>query len=360
VGGAWSIERVSFLGDAVSLSFHDARAGEGAHGVGVLYAALYLGHFGAKLRRSFDLGATWEECAAPAFPPLPEGETSTLPDGQPWPWRVEQLWSLEGGAAPGELWCGSIGGGLFRSRDRGQSWSLNEGLWHHPQRKEWFGGGAELPGIHSLCVHPRQPRSLAVAVSCGGVWQSDDDGHTWRVTSHGMFAAFMPPERKFDPVIQDVHQMVRCEGEPNRLWAQHHNGVFRSDDGGHQWTEIPNVLPSVFGFGVAVHPQKPDTAWLVPAAVDMNRTPVNAAVVVARTRDAGRTWDVLRDGLPQEHAYDLTLRHGLDVAEDGQTLAFGSTTGSLWLSDDEGEHWQCLSTHLPPIYAVRFADSATA
>src|SRR5437867_223412 len=176
--GAWSIERVSFLGDAVSLAFHDARDG-------ALYAALGLGHFGVKLRRSGDLGVTWEEIAAPSFPPHPEGGTDSLPDGRPWPWRVEQIWALEAGA-PGELWCGTIGGGLFRSRDRGASWDLVRGLWDHPQRKQWFGGGADLPGIHSVEVHPKDPRSLAVGISCGGVWQSKDGGDSWEVSSAGM------------------------------------------------------------------------------------------------------------------------------------------------------------------------------
>ena len=62
-------------------------------------------------------------------------------------------------------------------------------------------------------------------------------------------------------------------------------------------------------------------------------------------------------GLPQENAYDLIYRHGLDVTADGKTLAMGSTTGSLWLSGDAGESWRALAEHLPPVFAVRFADA---
>ena len=113
---------------------------------------------------------------------------------------------------------------------------------------------------------------------------------------------------------------------------------------------------SSFGFGVAVHPTDPDTAWFVPAIADRNRIPVDGQLVVTRTRDGGETFDVLREGLPQEHAYDLVFRHALEVAADGTTLAFGSTTGSLWISDDQGDTWQTLSRHLPPIYCVRFED----
>jgi len=343
----WKIERVSFLGDAVSLSLLDPRDG-------MLYAALGLGHFGVKLRRSGDLGKTWEEVAAPSFPKQPEGQVETYADGRPWPWRVEQIWALETGAS-GELWCGTIGGGLFRSRDKGASWQLARGLWDHPKRKEWFGGGADHPGIHSICRHPTDEQRITIAVSCGGIWHSTDNGETWEVECKGMFAAFMPPERREDPSIQDPHRVVACKANPDRLWTQHHNGVFRSDDGGRSWREIPNVKPSVFGFAVAVDPNDGDTAWLVPAVKDETRVPVDGKVVVARTRDGGESWDVLDRGLPQEHAYDIAFRHGLDVDASGKRLALGSSTGSFWISEDAGDSWTCISTHLPQIYAVRFA-----
>jgi photosystem II stability/assembly factor-like uncharacterized protein len=345
--GGWKIDGVSFLGDSVSLALYDARDG-------ALYAGLGLGHYGVKLRRSRDLGQTWEELGAPAFPPQPEGVSETLPDGKPWPWRVEQIWALEAGGLPGELWCGTIGGGLFRSADAGMNWELNRPLWDHPKRKEWFGGGAEMPGIHSICVHPTDPKRVSVAVSCGGVWHTADGGVSWELAARGMFAEFMPPERREDEAIQDVHRIAQCAAQPERVWAQHHNGVFRSDDGGKSWSTIANVEPSVFGFAVAAHPSDADTAWLVPAVKDETRIPVSGQLVVARTRDAGKSWQVLRQGLPQEHAYDLTYRHGLDVDDSGQRLAFGSTTGSLFVSEDGGDSWTCVSTHLPPIYAVRF------
>jgi hypothetical protein len=152
-----------------------------------------------------------------------------------------------------------------------------------------------------------------------------------------------------------VHRLAQCRAAPECLWAQHHNGIFRSTDGAASWHEVKDVPPSVFGFAVAVHPEDPDTAWFVPAIKDERRIPVDGRVVVTRTRDGGQTFDVLRRGLPQEHAYDLTYRHALDVDRTGRALAFGSTTGSCWVSDDQGDHWQCLGEHLPPIYCVRFA-----
>jgi hypothetical protein len=117
---------------------------------------------------------------------------------------------------------------------------------------------------------------------------------------------------------------------------------------------VPGLGPSSFGFAVAVHPRDPDTAWFVPATSDEKRIPVEGRVVVTRTRDGGRTGEVLKNGLPQEHAYDLVYRHALDIDDTGNSLAFGSTTGSLWVSDNQGDSWQCVSSHLPPVYCVRF------
>jgi len=79
------------------------------------------------------------------------------------------------------------------------------------------------------------------------------------------------------------------------------------------------------------------------------------SVLPSRTRDGGDSFEVLRDGLPQKHIYDLVYRHGLDVDASGERLAMGSTTGGLWLGESRGDSWTCLSTHLPPVYCVRFA-----
>ena len=170
-----------------------------------------------------------------------------------------------------------------------------------------------------------------------------------------MHAAYMPPERREEPEIQDPHLVVQCPGNPDALWVQHHNGVFRSSNRAGQWHEITKIKPSNFGFAVAVHPAEPDTAWFVPAIKDECRVPVDGKVVVARTRDGGENFDVLTHGLPHQHAYDLVFRHAFDIDDSGDRLVMGSTTGSLWITEDGGDEWATISTHLPPIYQVRFA-----
>jgi hypothetical protein len=243
-------------------------------------------------------------------------------------------------------------GGLFKSEDGGDSWNLVRSLWDHPLREDWGPNGAEHPGIHSICVDPRDSKHVSIGVSTGGVWITRDSGKTWKITGKGMRAEYFPPEQMGDPNVQDVHCLVQC-GET--FWVQHHNGIFRSTDGAETWTEIKDVKPSVFGFAVAVHPKDPDSAWLVPSTKDEKRCPTDGRVVVNRTRDGGKTFQTLTQGLPQVHAYDLVYRHGLDIDETGNRLAFGSTTGSVWISEDGGDSWQTVSSNLPPVYAVRFA-----
>lgn len=346
----WSIAATSFLGDNVSLAMSDPRDG-------AWYAALDHGHFGVKLQRSEDEGKTWEEIAVPAYPEPPEGHEEKDWMGRVIPWKLIRIWALEPGGAdqPGFLWCGTLPGGLFYSKDRGATWEMCRSLWDDERRIKWSGGGADYAGLHSVCVDPRDSKRVTIAVSTGGVWQTADGGANWELLGNGLRAEYMPPEQANDPLHQDVHRLVQCPAAPERFWIQHHNGVFKSNDGAKTFEEITNVKPAVFGFSVAVHPKDPDTAWFIPAQKDEHRIPVEGKVVAARTRDGAKSFEVLRNGLPQDHAYDLTLRHALAIDRSGDRLAFGSTTGSLWVTENGGDAWQTVAEHLPPVYAVTFA-----
>ena len=342
--GGWKLGSPQFAGEPVTQVLADPHDG-------AWYAALRLGHFGVKVKRSMDRGVQWEEVAAPAFPEKPtEG---------PWkddatPWTVDVVWSLEAGA--GKLWAGCIPAGLFTSEDKGASWKLVESLWDRPERAGWFGGGYDHAGIDSIAFDTRDPQHVTLAISCGGVWQSRDGGATWANTSQGMEAPYMPPERKDDGNIQDVHRMDVCAAQPDVLWVQHHGGIYRSTDGGNKWEAIASPQPSGFGFAVVAHPTDPKRAWFAPAHSDQNRVPVDGQMVVTETRDGGKTFVAHSDGLPQRDAYHLVYRHGMACSRDGSMLAMGSTTGGLWVSEDAGKGWQCLSRDLPPIAVVRFAD----
>ena len=163
----WVIARAGFVGDNVTLTMHDPRNGD-------LIAALNHGHFGNKLHRSRDGGATWTEITAPKYPEKPADYKPQMPvEGTPVvDWSLKLVWALEPGGAdePGVIWCGTLPGGLFKSTDGGDSWALVRELWDDPRREQWFGGGADQPGIHSICVDPRDSRHVVIGVSCGGVY----------------------------------------------------------------------------------------------------------------------------------------------------------------------------------------------
>ena len=343
VKGAWDIADAHFLGAPVSSLLADSAGG--------VFAAPDLGHFGAKLWRRDPKSSAWRELAVPVFPPKPE-ETGE----DPHPWSLGKIWALEPGGVAGRLWAGTMPGGLFRSDDGGESWSLIEALWRMPERRQWTGvAGGEQPGIHSVLVDPRNPADIRIGVSTAGLWASADAGASWRLVNRGMYAEYMPPERREDPIAQDIHRLARCAAFPDIVWCQHHNGVFRSENAGADWREIMAIRPSKFGFAVAAHPNDPKTAWFVPAIKDEKRIPVDGKLVVARTSDGGESFEVLTKGLPQRHAYDLVLRHALDVDASGRMLAFGSTSGGLWISENGGDSWAMLDARLPPVLAVRFA-----
>jgi hypothetical protein len=344
----WEIERADFLGDNVTLTLSDARSGR--H-----FAALDHGHFGVKVHRS--TGTGWEEIAVPTYPPKPEGLVENDMWGRPLIWSTARIWALVAGGVdePGVLWCGTLPGGLFRSSNHGDSWEMVRGLWDHPKRPLWMGGGADLPGIHSIIVDLVHSRRVFIAVSTGGIWLTEDGGATWSQRGEGMRADHVPPELTHDPIAQDVHCLVQCPADPTRMWVQHHNGIFVSSDEARTFTEVTGVEPSTFGFPVVVHPREPDTAWFVPEIKDEKRIPRDGRLVVTRTRDGAKTFDVLTKGLPQSHAYDVVYRHALALDATGDRLAFGSTTGGLWVSENQGDSWSEVTHTLPPIYAVRFA-----
>lgn len=345
----WRIEQTAFLGVGVTATLFDPRSGH-------LYAAAGHGHFGAKLHKSTDGGKTWPEIAVPVYPPKPDDAPAIV---HPFthkeiPWSLEYIWTLETGAGDSEIWCGTIPSGLFRSDDAGQTWTFNRTLWDRPERAHWFGGGFDSPGLHSICVDPRDRNHVLIALSSGGVWRTRDNGETWECATTGMRCEYMPPGQEHESYAQDPHRMVQCPAKPDVLWVQHHNGMYRSANNSASWDEITGVKPSVFGFAVAVHPNDPDTAWFVPAIKDEARIAPTSGVCLTRTRDGGKTFEILTKGLPGEHAYDLVFRHGLDVDASGERLAFGSTTGNVWATENGGDVWETVSNYLPPVYCVRF------
>jgi hypothetical protein len=365
--GAWEPALVGHAGVCCNYAARDPHTG-------TLWAALGFGHFGAKLSRSDDGGKTWRDASQVKYPAYARYLGTPLPDetGTTGPTILRDatlllLWTLAFGPG-GHVYVGTIPGGLFVSRDNGESFELNRPLWDHESRggdlskgkgkldTQWFGTPASIgefaPGIDTVLVNPKDPQHLFIAISTAGVLDSPDGGKTWRNRNKGLINDYLP-----DPKPEwgyDSHAIDFCKGNPDHVWQQSHCGVFYSSDGAATWKRVSQPGDNVhFGFPIAVHESRGGTAWVVPGKSDMQRTAIDGGLFVARTQDGGQSWEPLRHGLPQVHAYDVVLRHALGY-DDG-CLAFGSTTGNLYISEDAGETWRTAANNLPPIYSVRFA-----
>jgi photosystem II stability/assembly factor-like uncharacterized protein len=312
---------------------------------GTLYATDNNPWFGPRVASSKDLGASWTY--SENGPKFPEGADKSVARG----WRIEPGCASQ----PGVVHCGVDPASLFRSDDGGVTWSENKALNEHPTRDRWFPGNGGLI-VHSIVLEPTDAQRMWVAISAAGVFRSDDAGASWQPKNNGIKnigAKYDPSLETYPEVGQCVHHLVRAAGDGQRLYAQGHWGTYRSDDGAQSWVEITEGLPSDFGMVMAAHPHNPDVAYVLPLIGGEFRCPPEAKLRVFRTTNAGKTWDPLGRGLPQEEAYMGIYREGMSVDNlDPAGVYFGTNTGQLYASKDEGETWSRIKESLPPISSV--------
>jgi photosystem II stability/assembly factor-like uncharacterized protein len=294
--------------------------------------------FGPAVWKSTDLGETWTHSSEGLA--YAEGEEP-----------IKAVWSLAKGN--GSLYAGVQPAGLFRSDDDGHSWSHVEALQKHPSRPHWNPGGAGLI-LHSLVLDPDDHDRIWIGISAAGVFYSGDGGQSWEPRNLGTRADFLPEGENYPEFGQCVHNLVMAPGMPDWLYQQNHCGMYRSDDGGRRWVSIEKGLPSTFGFPAAAHPRDPDTLYLVPLNGDSaGRYVPDAKAAVWRTRDAGHGWQAMRNGLPQENAYIGVLRQAMATDRlEPAGVYFGTSSGALFASSDEGESWIDVAQHLPTILSV--------
>ena len=335
----WEMGGPYFPGSAVYALAYDNRIGRNR-----LWAGPASMHWGALLRSSDDFGRNWTN---------PEEATVKFPESAGV--ALKNIWQVVPGREiePDTLYCGVEPAALFVSRDGGSSWALSEGLWNHPQRERWEPGGGGLC-LHTILLDPLDADRIRIAVSTGGMYVTEDGGRNWRPSNNGVRAQFLPD--KYPEFGQCVHKVAQSPRKPERMYLQNHWGLYRTDDRGETWTDIANGVPSDFGFAMAVHPLDPDCAWIVPLESDEFRCTPEGKLRVYRTRDAGAKWEPMDEGLPQSDAYETVLRDAMDVdALNPVGVYFGTRSGKLFGSSDEGRTWLSLVDGLPPIVAVKAA-----
>jgi len=348
----WRADGPHFLGHVISQMVLDPRDGR------TLLAAAKTGHLGPTVFRSTDRGRTWKEAARPpAFAKAPEGEKGRTVD--------HTFWLTPGHRdEPGVWYAGTSPQGLFRSNDGGVTWEPFSSINDDPQYRKWMGtvqdGTPDGPKLHSIIVDPRDPAHICFAMSGGGVHESADGGKTWTPILQGL--EVVEGFDRNDPTFHDPHCIRICPSNPDRLYQQNHCGIYRLDRPSDTWVRIGKNMPKKtgdIGFPLVVHPRDDNIAWVFPmdGTTVWPRTSPGGKPAVYATRNAGKTWQRLDAGLPEKQAWWTVKRQAMTAdARDPVGLYFGTTSGELWMSRDEGRRWSCIARHLPEIYAVEAAE----
>ena len=350
----WTAEGPHFLGHVINHLVLDPRDGR------TLLAAAKTGHLGPTIFRSTDLGRSWTEAARPpAFPKASDPGKGRSVD--------HTFWLTPGHAGESGTWyAGTAPQGLFRSADGGVTWAPVAGFNDHPLFSTFGsdiqGGTPDGPTVHSINIDPRDARHLYVGMSSGGVHESLDGGASWSPLLGGL--EVVEGFDKANPMFHDPHCVRIAPSNPDRLYQQNHCGIYRLDRPATDWTRIGKTMPKRVGdvgFPMVVHPHDADTAWVFPmdGGTVWPRTSVQGVPGAFVTRNGGKTWKRQAAGMPGSQAWWTVKRQAMTAdTRDPVGLYFGTTSGELWMSRDEGERWSCMARHLPEIYAVETAELA--
>jgi hypothetical protein len=311
---------------------HEATLISGKHISAIIFEpvtqSLFAGTYSSEVFSSSDQGETWERRDRGI------GER-----------EIYSLASQLVGGRP-RIYAGTQPAHLFYSDDLGKSWTELPGLRQVPGVDKWtFPGPPHQAHTKSITFHPKDPNIIHVAVEVGGFLRSTDGGKTWKT---------------IDNINPDAHRVLISESDPSKVYGtcpttncgpEVTAGFCVSADGGRSWTSL---TPRDFRIGYVdpffVHPKDPNLLFVAGAKTGPGtwRKLHTADARVARSRNGGKSWDILSEGLP-DHIRGNIEGMAMDVWNGGYALFAGTTDGDVFYSDAEGEHWRTIIRGIGPV-----------
>lgn len=242
-----------------------------------------------------------------------------------------------GVSADGSIFAGTLPAGVWVSKDGGESWRELPLFGEAPGSEKWTAPWG-TPLASCIVGHPKDSKTLYAGVEVGGVYRTRDAGKKW-----------------YDLSIPgaDVHAIQISPARHDRLYVTTGEGPYTSDDGGFTWKEIGGSNRRSYAMGVAAHPTETDRVIISAAAGPPPtwRGKLGARCDVYLSTDGGKRFrTVVKDlkGGVQRRALVINQKVPSEVA-------FGTSTGEVYYSNDGGESFDKEATKLGDIKAIAFS-----
>ncbi|MCI4336625.1 MAG: exo-alpha-sialidase [Thermoplasmata archaeon] len=318
---------------------------------GHVYSAVNSGFFGPMIFRSTDGGHKWKEIGTPLMEKGAKRKPNFDPSSSPFP--IVNLWHIQPGPAeePKSVFLGVDPASLYRSDDRGDTWTGLPGLNEHPTRPKWNPGAGGMC-LHTIILDPTNPRRMYIGISAAGTFRSDNGGESWRPVNKGVKVSFSP--EKYPEFGQCVHHVAIDAADPSTFYRQDHDGIYVSHDAMESWKHVGQSLDTDFGFGVTSPASMPGNAFFLPLNGG-TRVTTEGGLQVYRWNEKSRTFSPTVRGRPWPGEFGA---HREGMASDGLDPAgiyVGTTTGQLFVSADGAKSWDLVPYWFPSIHSVSVA-----
>jgi hypothetical protein len=253
----------------------------------------------------------------------------------------KETWSLVQHPMTGELVLGTGPSSVFKSSDGGDTWVDCEQLRSLPETKDWtFPQPPHVSHVKGLALCANDPLLIFGAIEEGWLVRSRDGGKTWQNIQEGT---------EFDS------HSVAVMPDPAVVLATSGKSFYKSVDGGDHFAKCDRGLERRYMAQVAFHPSRPQLLFTAAAAVPPPfwRRPEGADTAIYRSKNQGDSWERLSGGLP--NYFKIAPRAVVGDPEDPDSFLFGMTDGSVWLTEDCGEHFRQIITGLPQVMSIRVA-----